>query len=137
VPEAHIGQLVYVCVGPDRLEVFDRGVHPLGELKRIPAGADKIAASDRKRRGRYDVMLLQARFAAWGPAAEDFATKLRVRKRTPGPSSTTSVLLGAVARRAAGEAVEKRAGRIERHRRGGAIVIARPQRARLARATQR
>lgn len=85
VPEAYIGQLVYVCVGPDRLEIFDRGVHPLAELERIPDGAGKIAASDRKRRGRYDVTLLQARFAAWGPAAEDFATKLRLRKRTPGP----------------------------------------------------
>ena len=85
VPEEHIGQLVYVCVGPDRLEVFDRGVHLLAELERIPDGAGKIAANDRKRRGRYDVTLLQAHFAAWGPAAEDFATKLRLRKRAPGP----------------------------------------------------
>jgi transposase len=85
VPEAHIGQLVYVCVGPGRLEIFDRGVHALAELERIPDGAGKVAASDRKRRGRYDVTLLQARFAAWGPVAEDFATKLRLRKRTPGP----------------------------------------------------
>jgi transposase len=85
VPEAHIGQLVYVCVGPDRLEVFDRGVHAIAELERIPDGAGQTAQSDRKRRGRYDVTLLQARFAAWGPAAEDFATKLRRRKRTPGP----------------------------------------------------
>jgi len=85
VSEEHIGQLVYVCVGPDRLEVFDRGVHRLAELERIPDGAGKIATSDRKRRGRYDVTLLQARFAAWSPAAEDFATKLRLRKRTPGP----------------------------------------------------
>jgi hypothetical protein len=35
--------------------------------------------------GRYDVTLLQARVAAWSPAAEDFATKLRRHKRTPGP----------------------------------------------------
>jgi hypothetical protein len=34
-------------------------------------GTGKIAASDRNRRGRYGVTLLQARFAAWGPAAED------------------------------------------------------------------
>ena len=85
VPEEHIGQLVYVCVGPDRLEVFDRGVHAIAELERIPDGAGQIAASDRKRRGRYDVTLLQARLAAWGPSAEDFAVKLRRRKRTPGP----------------------------------------------------
>jgi len=85
VPEAHIGHLVYVCVSLDRLEVFDRGVHAIAELERIPDGAGKIASSDRKRRGRYDVTLLQDRFAAWGPVAEDFATKLRRRKRTPGP----------------------------------------------------
>jgi transposase len=85
VPEEHIGQLVYVCVGPDRLEVFDRGVHAIAELERIPDGAGRIAPSDRKRRGRYDVTLLQARLAAWGPAAEDYATQLRRRKRTPGP----------------------------------------------------
>ena len=85
VPEKHIGQLVYVCVGPDRLEVFDRGVHAITELERLPDGAGKTAASDRKRRGRYDITLLQERFAAWGPSAEDFATKLRLRKRTPGP----------------------------------------------------
>jgi hypothetical protein len=39
----------------------------------LAAGPRRVAA----RRGRYDVTLLQARFAAWGPAAEDFATKLR------------------------------------------------------------
>lgn len=85
VPEEHLGALLYVCVGPDRLEVFDRGVHSVAELERLPDGAGKTASSDRKRRGRYDVTLLQERFAAWGPSAEDFATKLRLRKRTPGP----------------------------------------------------
>ena len=85
VPEKHLGQLVYVCVGPDRLEVFDRGVHAIADHARIADGAGQTAASDRKRRGRYDVTLLQERFAAWGPSAEDFATKLRLRKRTPGP----------------------------------------------------
>jgi transposase len=85
VPEEYIGQLVYVCVGPDRLEVFDRGVHAITELERIPDGAGVIAIGERKRRGRYDVTLLQTRFAAWGPSAEDFANKLRRRKRTPGP----------------------------------------------------
>lgn len=85
VPEERIGQLLYVCVGADRLEIFDRGVHRLAEHARIPDGAGQIAASERKRRGRYDVTLLQERLAAWGPAAEDFATKLRLRKRTPGP----------------------------------------------------
>lgn len=85
VPEEHIGELVYVCIGPERLEVFDRGVHRLTELERIPDGAGQRQESARKKRGRYDVTLLHERFVAWGPAAEDFATKLRLRKRTPGP----------------------------------------------------
>lgn len=85
VPEDHIGELVYVCVGPERLEVFDRGVHQLTELERIPDGAGQRQESARKKRGRYDVTLLHERFVAWGPSAEDFATKLRLRKRTPGP----------------------------------------------------
>jgi transposase len=85
VPEKYLGQLVYVCVGADRLEVFDRGVHAIADHARIADGAGQTAASDRKRRGRYDITLLQERFAAWGPSAEDFATKLRMRKRTPGP----------------------------------------------------
>lgn len=84
VPEEHIGELVYVCVGPDKLEVFDRGVHRVAELARLPDGAGQTQASDRKKRGRYDVTLLQERLAAWGPSAEDFATKLRARKRYPG-----------------------------------------------------
>jgi len=85
VPEEHIGQLVYVCVGRERLEIFDRGVHAIAELERLPEGARQTLPSSRKRRGRYDVTLLQERFAAWGPSAEDFAVKLRLRKRTPGP----------------------------------------------------
>jgi hypothetical protein len=48
VPEDHIGQLVYVCVGPDRLQVFDRGVHAIAELERIPDGAGKIVAKNRQ-----------------------------------------------------------------------------------------
>ena len=85
VPEEHIGELVYVCVGLERLEVFDRGVHRLTELERIADGAGQRQESARKKRGRYDVTLLHERFVAWGPSAEDFATKLRLRKRTPGP----------------------------------------------------
>ena len=85
VPEKSIGALVYACVGPDRLEIFDRGVHRLAEHARLADGAGQIVASNRSKRGRYDVALLQERFAAWGPLAEDFAIKLRLRKRTPGP----------------------------------------------------
>lgn len=84
VPEEHLGELVYVCVGPERLEIFDRGVHRLAELARISDGAGQRQDSLRKKRGRYDVTLLHERLATWGPAAEDFATKLRLRKRYPG-----------------------------------------------------
>lgn len=41
-------------------------VHAIAALARIPDGAGRTAQSDRKRRGRYDVTLLQARFVAWG-----------------------------------------------------------------------
>ena len=44
---AHIGQLVYVCVGPDRLEVFDRGVHAIGEHARKKAVDKCIQFSSR------------------------------------------------------------------------------------------
>lgn len=84
VPEDHIGELVYVCVGPERLEVFDRGVHRLAELARLPDGAGLTQASDRRKRSRHDLAILHERFRAWGPAAEDFATRLRERKRFPG-----------------------------------------------------
>jgi transposase len=85
VPEEYLGKLVYVCVGVNELELFDRGVHCIGKLERLPDGARRTLASARKYRNRYDVALLQERLAAWGPASEDFAAKLRLRKRTPGP----------------------------------------------------
>lgn len=85
IPEEHIGALVYVCVGPERLEVFDRGVHRIVDLEREPDGAGRTQPSTRPKRHRYDLALLTARFSVWGPAAEDFAMKLRQRKRSPGP----------------------------------------------------
>lgn len=84
VPEKHIGELVYVCVGPERLEVFDRGVHRLVELARLPDGAGLTQASERTKRSRHDLAILHERFRAWGPSAEDFATRLRERKRYAG-----------------------------------------------------
>lgn len=86
VPEEQIGELVYVCAGPDRLEIFDRGVHRLAEHDRLPDGAGKrIRDPARARRGHYDVQLLAARLASWGPLAENFASQLRTRKRYVGP----------------------------------------------------
>ncbi|HMG12606.1 MAG TPA: hypothetical protein VK571_05505 [Gemmatimonadaceae bacterium] len=88
VAEEHIGQLVYVCIGPDRLEVFDRGVHAITELERIPDGAGRIAARDRRRRGRYDVTLLQERFAAWARRRRTSRPSCAVASERPVPSST-------------------------------------------------
>ena len=85
VDEEYIGELVYMCVGPDQLEVFDRGVHKIADLARLPDGAGQIQPSARVKRGRYDVTLLTARLAAWGQSAEDFASRLRARRRYPGP----------------------------------------------------
>jgi transposase len=86
VPEELIGDLVYVCVGPERIEVFDGGVHRMAELERLPDGAGQQhpGSPDRARRGRFDVTLLAARLAAWGPVGEDFARNLRTRKRYAG-----------------------------------------------------
>lgn len=90
VPDQHIGSLLYLCVGVDRLEVFDGGVHRIAEHERLPNGAGQRAqgAWARARRGRYDIDLLLARMAEWGPAAEEFARRVRAAKRYPGPELT-------------------------------------------------
>lgn len=87
VPDDHIGDLVYLCVAVDRIEVFDGGVHRIAEHERLPDGAGLRARGEwgRARRGRYDIELLTARFAAWSPAAEEFAVRLREAKRFAGP----------------------------------------------------
>jgi transposase len=92
VPDEHLGTLVYVCVGPDRLEVFDRGLHRLAEHARQPDGAKQCVGDTDPRRRRYDVTLLTSRLAAWDPLAEDFAHRLRRSKRYPGPE--LSYILG-------------------------------------------
>jgi transposase len=93
VPDAHIGTLVYLCVERDRLEVFDGGVHRLAEHERLPDGAGQRAQGAwGRRRGRFDVELLLARVAAWGPRAAEFAQRLRSAKRFAGPA--LSFILG-------------------------------------------
>lgn len=87
VPETYIGQLVYLVVGADRLEIVDRGVHRIADYERIPDGAGTFTDPHPKnrRRHRYDIELLLARFAAWGPSAETFARRLQQQKRQAGP----------------------------------------------------
>jgi transposase len=85
-PDKHVGELVYLCVGVDKLEVFDGGVHRIAEHERLPDGAGLRAKDESRRpRGRYDLTLLSARLAAWGPSAEEFAERLRAAKRFAGP----------------------------------------------------
>ena len=90
--DEQIGELVYLCIGLERLEIFDRGVHRLAEHERAPAGAKRIIGEQDARRRRYDVTLLTSRLAVWGQAAEDFAHRLRRHKRCAGPE--LSYILG-------------------------------------------
>jgi transposase len=87
VPDEHIGELLYVCVGPDQLEIVDRRVHRIARYERLPDGARQRLGDDRfgRRRRRYDVILLTQRLEAWGEVAADFARRLRDRKRYAGP----------------------------------------------------
>lgn len=84
VPDEHIGELVYVCVDLDRIEVFDRGIHRLAEYERLADGAGLRQGESSPRR-RYDLTLLLDRLAGWGEAAETFGQRLRERKRYAGP----------------------------------------------------
>lgn len=86
VPEHLIGDLVYVCLGPDRVEVLDRGVHSVAEWERQADGAGaRVRDPNRRKKGRYDLTLLIERMTSWGPIAEEFARRLRERRRYPGP----------------------------------------------------
>ena len=84
VADEHIGDLVYVCVDLERLEVFDRGIHRLAEHQRLPDGAG-LRQGEPGRRRRYDLTLLLERLAGWGEAAGTFGQRLRERKRYAGP----------------------------------------------------
>jgi transposase len=94
VADEHVGELVYLCVDLERIEVFDGGVHRIAEHERLPDGSGQRVRGEyeRARRGRYDVELLTSRFAAWAPAAEQFARRLRQAKRYAGPE--LSYILG-------------------------------------------
>lgn len=87
VPDSHIGELVYVCVDIERIEVFDRGIHRLAEHERLPDGAG-LRRGEPGKRQRYDLTLLTERLAAWGEVAETFGARLRSRKRYAGPELT-------------------------------------------------
>lgn len=85
VPEQHVGDVVYLCVGPDSVEIFDLGVHRIAVHQRMAPGAGIRPGNPWiGKRGRYDIERLIAGLAAWGPAAEAFARAIRDRKRYAG-----------------------------------------------------
>ncbi len=93
VPEQHVGDVVYLCVGPKAIEIFDLGVHRIAVHERLTTGAG--IRPDHPwvgKRGRYDIERLIASLGAWGPAAEAFARQVREHKRCAG--SELSHLLG-------------------------------------------
>lgn len=93
VPEQHVGDVVFMCIGPETVEIFDLGVHRIAVHQRMASGAG--IRPDHPwvgKRGRYDIERLIASLAAWGPAAETFARQIREHKRCSG--SELSHLLG-------------------------------------------
>ena len=85
VPETAIGDLVFLCIGTERIEIVDCGIHRLAEHERQPNGAGiRVNDPTRTHKGRYDLTLLTERLAAWDSVAEDFARRLRERKRGAG-----------------------------------------------------
>jgi transposase len=83
VPDKYIGELVYVCVDHESLEVLDRSVHHLAQHLRLPDGAGKKPTV--LRRNRYDIDLLLGRLGQWGEIAEAFGERLRLKQHYPGP----------------------------------------------------
>ena len=84
LPDKYIGERVYACIGPDRLEFFDRTVHRITEYERFPDGAGRETEGGKKKQ-RYDLGLLADRLATWGQETEDFARRLRQQQHYPGP----------------------------------------------------
>ena len=83
LPDKHVGDRVFVCVGADRLEFFDRAVHRIIDHERLPDGAGG-KAGEGKRKQRYDQGLLADRLTQWGPEAEAFVRLLRDQQRCAG-----------------------------------------------------
>ena len=84
LPDKYVGLKVHVCIGSDRIEFFDRGVHRIIEYDRIPDGAG-LDTGHGKRKQRHDLGLLADRVAQWGCESAEFVRNLRVHHRCPGP----------------------------------------------------
>jgi len=86
VPAA-VGELVFLCVDQERLEVCDQQARRLIEHERLAdgAGVQLDQLPQQKRRDRYDLDELVERIAEWGDVGEAYATRLRQTRRYPGP----------------------------------------------------
>jgi transposase len=86
VPDGHIGERVYVCVGLERVEIVGTRAQRLVEHERLADGAGvrlpPLASGHRPR--RYDVECLLRRIAEWGDTAADFARRLKEAQRYAG-----------------------------------------------------
>lgn len=87
LPDGHIGDRVYVCVGEDRIEICDRHAQRLAEHARLPdgQGIQLPQLGSTVHRGRYDVDSLIERISEWGEEAADFARAVRKARRYAGP----------------------------------------------------
>lgn len=87
VPDGHIGERVYVCVSPERVEIVGTRAQRLVEHERLPDGGGvrlpQLAPESRPR--RYDVDSLLGRISEWGETAADFARRLKDSRRYAGP----------------------------------------------------
>jgi transposase len=87
LPDGHVGRRVYVCAGPDRIEICDVRAQVLIGHERLPDGARirQAQLDSAPRRDRYDVDGLVERLAEWGEVAGDFARGVRRARRYAGP----------------------------------------------------
>ena len=83
---APVGARVYVCAGPDRIEICDAQARRLIEHERLPAGARIKLPPLHAGRMRYDVDELAARVGRWGEVAASYAAGVRQARRCPGPA---------------------------------------------------
>jgi len=83
LPDKYVGERIFICVGAERLEFFDRTVHRITDHERLPDGAGG-KAGEGKRKQRYDQGLLADRLTQWGPEAEAFVRLLRDQQRYAG-----------------------------------------------------
>lgn len=88
LPDGYVGDRVYVCAGPDRIDICSREAVRIIEHERLPDGAKirlpQIGSAARK--ARYDLDALIERLSEWGEPAGEFARGLRAEKRCAGPA---------------------------------------------------